>query len=69
MPACQRLSRIGDEIVEQLVEWTKRLPFYHELPVEVHTHLLTQRWAELVSYSSFPFSISSMAFFHIQCFE
>ncbi|VDN23988.1 unnamed protein product [Gongylonema pulchrum] len=49
-PACQRLSRIGDEIVEQLVEWAKMLPFYHELPVEVHTHLLTQRWAELVDY-------------------
>uniref|UniRef100_A0A0K0DM09 Nuclear receptor domain-containing protein n=1 Tax=Angiostrongylus cantonensis TaxID=6313 RepID=A0A0K0DM09_ANGCA len=47
-PACQRLSRIGDEIVEQLVEWTKMLPFYCELPVEIHTHLLTQRWAELV---------------------
>lgn len=51
-PACQRLSRIGDEIVEQLVEWTKMLPFYHELPVEVHTHLLTQRWAELVLLSA-----------------
>ncbi|VDK69071.1 unnamed protein product [Anisakis simplex] len=52
VPACQRLSRIGDEIVEQLVEWTKMLPFYHELPVEVHTHLLTQRWAELVLLSA-----------------
>ncbi|CAG9534343.1 unnamed protein product [Cercopithifilaria johnstoni] len=52
IPACQRLSRIGDEIVEQLVEWTKMLPFYHELPVEVHTHLLTQRWAELVLLSA-----------------
>jgi hypothetical protein len=40
--------QIGDEIVEQLVEWTKMLPFYSELPVEVHTHLLTHRWAELV---------------------
>ncbi|MCP9263021.1 Hormone receptor 4 [Dirofilaria immitis] len=52
IPACQRLSRIGDEIVEQLVEWTKMLLFYHELPVEVHTHLLTQRWAELVLLSA-----------------
>ncbi|VDN91119.1 unnamed protein product [Brugia pahangi] len=52
IPACQRLSRIGDEIVEQLVEWTKMLPFYHDLPVEVHTHLLTQRWAELVLLSA-----------------
>ena len=47
--ASLRLSKIGDEIVEQLVEWTKVLPFYNELPVEVHTHLLTQRWSELVS--------------------
>lgn len=45
----QRLSKIGDEIVEQLVEWTKMLPFYNELTVEVHTLLLTQRWSELVS--------------------
>uniref|UniRef100_A0AC34FYE7 NR LBD domain-containing protein n=1 Tax=Panagrolaimus sp. ES5 TaxID=591445 RepID=A0AC34FYE7_9BILA len=50
--ASLRLSRIGDEIVEQLVEWTKVLPFYNELPVEVHTHLLTQRWSELVLLSA-----------------
>ncbi|CAD5228868.1 unnamed protein product [Bursaphelenchus okinawaensis] len=48
----ERLSRIGDEIVEKLVEWTKTLPFYNTLPVEVHTHLLTQRWAELVLLSA-----------------
>ncbi|VDO92739.1 unnamed protein product [Heligmosomoides polygyrus] len=58
-PACQRLSRIGDEIVEQLVEWTKMLPFYCELPVEVHTHLLTQRWAELVLLSACFYSCST----------
>ncbi|KAK6763371.1 hypothetical protein RB195_023900 [Necator americanus] len=57
--ACQRLSRIGDEIVEQLVEWTKMLPFYAELPVEVHTHLLTQRWAQLVLLSACFYSCSS----------
>ncbi|CAI46629.1 Nuclear hormone receptor family member nhr-91 [Caenorhabditis elegans] len=51
-PACKRLTRIGDEIVEQLVEWTKTLPFFDELPVEAHTHLLTQRWAELVLLSA-----------------
>jgi hypothetical protein len=28
------------------------LPFYNELPVEVHTHLLTQRWSELVLLSA-----------------
>lgn len=60
--ACQRLSRIGDEIVEQLVEWTKMLPFYHELPVEVHTHLLTQRWAELVGYA-----VNFQNLTHLQC--
>ncbi|EYC06450.1 hypothetical protein Y032_0076g1072 [Ancylostoma ceylanicum] len=61
-PACQRLSRIGDEIVEQLVEWTKMLPFYGELPVEVHTHLLTQRWAELVLLSACFYSCSNATF-------
>ncbi|KAI3408862.1 hypothetical protein GPALN_007457 [Globodera pallida] len=50
--AAERLSHIGDEIVEQLVEWTKLLPFYAELPVEVHTYLLTHRWAELVLLST-----------------
>lgn len=48
----QRLSKIGDEIVEQLVEWTKALPFYNDLSVEIHTILLTQRWAELVLLSA-----------------
>ncbi|KAI1724298.1 zinc finger, c4 type (two domains) domain-containing protein [Ditylenchus destructor] len=52
LTAAQRLSHIGDEIVEHLVEWTKMLPFYNELPVEIHTHLLTQRWAELVLLST-----------------
>ncbi|KAH7727870.1 nuclear Hormone Receptor family member [Aphelenchoides avenae] len=50
--AGQRLSRIGDEIVEQLVEWTKMLPFYNDLPIDVHTQLLTQRWADLVLLSA-----------------
>uniref|UniRef100_A0AC35UE51 Nuclear receptor domain-containing protein n=1 Tax=Rhabditophanes sp. KR3021 TaxID=114890 RepID=A0AC35UE51_9BILA len=59
IPACQRLSRIGDEIVEQLVDWTKNLPFYNDLPVEIHTHLLTQRWAELVLLSACYYAISN----------
>lgn len=42
------LTKIGDEIVEKLVGWTKKLPFYGELPVQLHTQLLTERWAELV---------------------
>ncbi|CAI5454820.1 unnamed protein product [Caenorhabditis angaria] len=58
-PACSRLTRIGDEIVEQLVEWTKTLPFFEELPVEAHTHLLTQRWAELVLLSACYYACSA----------
>ena len=30
-----KLCQIGDSIVYKLVQWTKRLPFYSELPVEV----------------------------------
>lgn len=32
----------------KLVQWTKRLPFYLELPVDVHTWLLTHKWHELL---------------------
>ena len=32
----------------KLVQWTKRLPFYLELPVEVHTNLLTRKWHEIL---------------------
>jgi nuclear receptor subfamily 6 group A len=31
-----KLCQIGDSIVYKLVQWTKRLPFYLELPVEVN---------------------------------
>lgn len=31
----EKLCQIGDSIVYKLVQWTKRLPFYLELPVEV----------------------------------
>lgn len=43
-----KLCQIGDSIVYKLVQWTKRLPFYSELPVEVHTRLLTHKWHELL---------------------
>jgi len=43
-----KLCEIGDSIVFKLVQWTKRLPFYSELPVEVHTRLLTHKWHELL---------------------
>lgn len=35
-----KLMQIGDSIVYKLVQWTKRLPFYLELPVEVSTATL-----------------------------
>ncbi|KAI5699707.1 hypothetical protein M8J76_007538 [Diaphorina citri] len=44
----EKLMQIGDSIVYKLVQWTKRLPFYLELPVEVHTRLLTHKWHELL---------------------
>lgn len=44
----EKLCQIGDSIVYKLVQWTKRLPFYLELPVEVHTLLLTRKWHELL---------------------
>uniref|UniRef100_A0A7E4V214 Nuclear receptor domain-containing protein n=1 Tax=Panagrellus redivivus TaxID=6233 RepID=A0A7E4V214_PANRE len=50
--AIERLTIAGDEIVKKLVDWTKRLPFYGDLPITAHTQLLTQRWAELVLLSA-----------------
>ncbi|XP_043471799.1 hormone receptor 4 isoform X2 [Leptopilina heterotoma] len=44
----KKLCQIGDSIVYKLVQWTKRLPFYLELPVDVHTWLLTHKWHELL---------------------
>lgn len=44
----EKLCQLGDSIVYKLVQWTKRLPFYLELPVEVHTRLLTHKWHELL---------------------
>jgi nuclear receptor subfamily 6 group A len=43
-----KLCQMGDSIVYRLVQWTKRLPFYAEIPVEVHTRVLTHKWHELL---------------------
>ena len=43
-----KLRKIGDSIVYKLVKWTRRLPFYDQLPVGVHTKLLTHKWHELL---------------------
>lgn len=57
--AATALSHIGDEIVEKLVVWTKKLPFYEELPVEVHTQLLSKRWSELVLLSACQYAMQA----------
>lgn len=44
----EKLCNIGDSIVHKLVSWTKKLPFYLEIPVEIHTKLLTDKWHELL---------------------
>ncbi|XP_064457010.1 hormone receptor 4-like [Ornithodoros turicata] len=44
----EKLCQIGDSIVFKLVQWTKRLPFYAEIPLAVHTQLLTHKWHELL---------------------
>ena len=43
-----KLCQIGDSIVYKLVQWTRRLPFYSDLPVDIHTRLLTHKWHELL---------------------
>ena len=42
------LCTLGDEIVNKLVKWTKQLPFYREIPVEVYSTLLSSKWHELL---------------------
>ncbi|OWF49689.1 uncharacterized protein LOC110451376 [Mizuhopecten yessoensis] len=42
------LCRLGDEIVGKLVDWTRHLPFYNEIPLNVHSQMLTNRWHELL---------------------
>lgn len=43
-----KLCNIGDSIVHKLVSWTKKLPFYLEIPLEIHTKLLTNKWHEIL---------------------
>jgi len=42
------LCDLGDRVVGKLVLWTKALPFFHEVPLEVHSDLLATRWQELL---------------------
>ncbi|KRY71125.1 Nuclear hormone receptor family member nhr-91 [Trichinella pseudospiralis] len=50
--ASKRLTRIGEEIVQKLVQWTRNLPFYNDLPAEIYTNLLEQNWPQIVLLST-----------------
>ena len=52
-----KLCRIGDRIVFKLVQWQRRLPFYDELSVELHTRLLTNKWHELLVLTTSAFQV------------
>ncbi|XP_058836496.1 hormone receptor 4 [Topomyia yanbarensis] len=43
-----KLCNIGDSIVHKLVSWTRKLPFYMDIAVEIHTKLLTDKWHEIL---------------------
>ena len=42
------LCELGDNIVCQLVQWMRHLPFYADIPLPLHTKLLTKRWHEIL---------------------
>lgn len=42
------LYKIGDNIVNKLVKWTRQLPFYSEIPLQIHQQILTEKWHELL---------------------
>ncbi|KAH3797225.1 uncharacterized protein LOC127837953 isoform X2 [Dreissena polymorpha] len=44
------LCDLGDKVVGKLVLWTKTLPFFKEIPVEVHSKLLSSKWQELLLF-------------------
>lgn len=43
-----KLCSIGDSIVFKLVQWTKRLPFYAQLPVHVHTQVSRELFLQCI---------------------
>lgn len=42
-----KLCKIGDSIVHKMVAWTKKLPFIMEIPMEIHSKLLMEKWHEI----------------------
>ena len=60
-----KLCRIGDRIVFKLVQWTRRLPFYTEIPVELHTRLLTNKWHELLVLTTSAYQVDTQRLHNI----
>lgn len=46
--ATKILCELGDRVVSKFVKWTKQLPFFSEIPIEVHSRMLTSKWHELL---------------------
>ncbi|KAK3088396.1 hypothetical protein FSP39_018637 [Pinctada imbricata] len=44
----EKLCRLGDNIVEKLVNWTRNLPFYEEIPQETRSQVLVNKWHPLL---------------------
>ncbi|XP_071157370.1 hormone receptor 4-like [Mytilus edulis] len=44
----KNMCDVGDNFVTNLVTWTKHLPFYSEVPTEVYSQLLTEKWHKLI---------------------
>ena len=42
------LCELGDNIVCQLVHWMRHLPFYSDIPLPLHTKILTSRWHDVL---------------------
>lgn len=53
-----KLMQIGDSIVYKLVQWTKRLPFYLELPVEVSAIFFLILHKRISKYSYIIYDVS-----------
>ena len=43
-----KLRQIGDTIVIKLVDWIRRLPFYDDIDIKNNSHLLTNKFHEIV---------------------
>lgn len=47
----QNMCNLGDKFVTSLVSWTRHLPFYSDIPIQLHSKLLTAKWHKLLLLS------------------